>query len=117
MTELAAALGSVAAHEGVQRVILLGRDGLVVQNVGSGADDDESVAARVPGLVAACAALGAAAGGDSFRTAVLEYEHGVTIVVALSGDLLLAVLLRPGVGFASLLRELRRERDRLIHLL
>jgi hypothetical protein len=78
---------------------------------------DEVVAARIPGLVSACEALGRAALLGSFLTAVLEFDQGTAIVLSLSGDLLLAVLLQPQVGFAPLLRELRSERSRLIDLL
>jgi hypothetical protein len=35
----------------------------------------------------------------------------VAVVVALSDELLLALLLRPGVGFAPLLTRVRRDRE------
>lgn len=117
MPDLDAALGRLKAHEGVERVILLGRDGLIVRRLGDVPDDDEAVAARFPGIVAAAAALGAAAGNGDFATAVIEYEEGVAIAASVSDELLLALLLRPGVGFASLLRELRQARHRIVQLL
>jgi predicted regulator of Ras-like GTPase activity (Roadblock/LC7/MglB family) len=117
MSELDAALHRLGAHGGVDQLILLGRDGLVVQSVGNG-ESEEPVSARVPGLVAASDALGRAADAGDFGTAVLEFDGGgVVIVTAVSEDLLLAALVRPGVGFGPLLRDMRRERGRLLELL
>jgi predicted regulator of Ras-like GTPase activity (Roadblock/LC7/MglB family) len=117
MTQLDDVLGRFRAHEGVEHVVLLGRDGLVVQQLGRPAAEVESLAARIPDLAAAGDALGAAAAQGDLATAVLEFHQGVAVVVTLSSELLLAVLVRQGVGFAPLLRDLRSERDRLIQLL
>lgn len=116
MSELDTALTRLRGHDGVDCLILLERDGLVVKQIGANGTD-ESIAARIPGLVAACTSLGDAAGHGDFATAVLEFESGVAIVTALAGDLLLAVTVRPGVGFAPLLHELRRQRAHLIEFL
>jgi predicted regulator of Ras-like GTPase activity (Roadblock/LC7/MglB family) len=117
MSELDAVLADLRGHPGVDHLILLGRDGLVVRHIGHRDGDEEAVAARVPGVEAACRALGAAASRGSFTTAVVEFEQGVAIVVSLPGELLLAALVRPDVGFAPLLREVRRSRQRLADLL
>ncbi len=116
MSELDAALQRLRGHDGVEHLILLGDDGLVIQHLG-GNGNEEPVAARIPGLSAACAALGTAAGTGRFHTAVIEFDQGVAVVAALSGDLLLAAMVRGDVGFAPLLRELRNERGRLAELL
>jgi predicted regulator of Ras-like GTPase activity (Roadblock/LC7/MglB family) len=116
MSELDTALSRLRSHSGVEHLILLGRDGLVIKHV-DGAGNEETVAARIPGIVAACEAFGGSARLGRFATTVLEFEQGVAIVACLSGDLLLVVLVQPGVGFAPLLRELRRERTRLIDFL
>lgn len=117
MSELEVTLDKLRAHEGVEHVILLGRDGLVIQDRGETERNEETIAARIPAVAASCAALGTAAARGDFATAVLEFERGVATVVALPDDLLLVVLIRRGVGFAPLLRELRRERERLGSLL
>ncbi|MQA88924.1 MAG: hypothetical protein GEU90_01635 [Gemmatimonas sp.] len=116
MSELDAALNRFQRHEGVEQIVLLGSDGLVVQQTGS-TQAAESVAARIPGLTDAASSLGDAADRGEFGTAVLEFGDGVAIVLSLSEDLLLAVMLRPGVGFAPLLRDLRRERSHLVELI
>lgn len=117
MSSLDAALSRLREFEGVERLILLGHDGLVVRQLGGSAEDHEVIAAGVPGLAAAARTLGGSAGTGPFRTGVLEFERGVIIVLSLSPELLLALVLRPGVGFAPLLAELRRQRQRLIELL
>jgi predicted regulator of Ras-like GTPase activity (Roadblock/LC7/MglB family) len=116
MSELDRALSSIRAHEGVEHVLVLGRDGLLIQHSGAGPLDVEDVAAMVPGIVSAAGGLGAAAGRGEASTVVIRYRRGVAVAEVLSPDLLLAVLLRGEVGFAPLLRELASERDRLAAL-
>jgi predicted regulator of Ras-like GTPase activity (Roadblock/LC7/MglB family) len=113
MTELDQALRDMRRYEGVEHVLMLGRDGLLVQHLGDETLDVETATAMVPGIASACASLGLAAGNGEFSTAVIEFDEGVGIVVPLSNELLLLVLLRSGVGFAPLLHELRRQRDHL----
>jgi len=116
MSELESALYAVRDHEGVEHVLLLGRDGLAIRNVGANGLDTETVAAVVPGLLAGADMLGDAAERGAAVTLVAEYERGVAIVAPLSDELLLAVFVRPDVGFAPLLALLRRDRERLAAL-
>ncbi|MDP9348737.1 MAG: roadblock/LC7 domain-containing protein [Gemmatimonadota bacterium] len=116
MSELDRALSAIRAHEGVEHVLVLGRDGLLIQHTGAGPLDVEDVAAMVPGIVSAASGLGAAAGRGEASTLVIRYPRGVAVVEVLSPDLLLAVLLRGTEGFAPLLRELSRERGQLAAL-
>jgi predicted regulator of Ras-like GTPase activity (Roadblock/LC7/MglB family) len=117
MTQLDQALLGLKSHEGVEHLLLVGTDGLLIRHVGE-ADgvSADTVAAMVPGVVAAAGALARSVGGDQASTAVLELDDGVAIVTTLSPEMLLAILVRSGVGFTSLLRELRRERGRLAEL-
>jgi predicted regulator of Ras-like GTPase activity (Roadblock/LC7/MglB family) len=118
MTQFDQALSELREHDGVEHLLVLGGDGLLIRHLGeASALAVERVAAMIPGVQAACAALGRAAGQGEFGTAVLEYRQGVAIVAPLSADVLLGVLLRAGVGFAPLLRTLRLERERLAGLL
>lgn len=118
MTELDAALQSVQNHDGVEHVLLVGIDGLLVRHVGGGSPiEPDRVAAMVPGVVTASGSFGHAAGGGDPHTAVLELAHRVAVLTPLSDELLLAVLVRPGVGFSSLLRDVRRNRSRLAALI
>lgn len=116
MLELDNALDAIRAHEGVEHVVVAGRDGLLIQRAGGGALDGETVAAMIPGIASSAADLGEAAGLGGARTAVLRLERGVAIVSVLSAEILLAVLLRPDVGFAPLLRHLAERHDELASL-
>jgi predicted regulator of Ras-like GTPase activity (Roadblock/LC7/MglB family) len=118
MTQLDDALSRLHRHDGVRHILLLGRDGLLVRHLGGKTPIDvETVAAMVPALATSCAALGRGTELGSHATTVVEFENGVAIVVALPDDLLLALILDPAVGFAPLLRDVRRERDQLASLL
>jgi predicted regulator of Ras-like GTPase activity (Roadblock/LC7/MglB family) len=116
MSELDQALRDLRRHEGVEHVLMLGRDGLLVQHLGDESLDVETATAMVPGIASACGSLGHASSSGEFTTAVIEFEAGVGIVLPLSSDLLLLVLLQSGIGFAPLLHELREQRDRLSSL-
>jgi predicted regulator of Ras-like GTPase activity (Roadblock/LC7/MglB family) len=119
MSELDDALSRLKAHEGVQHLLLLGRDGLLVRHMGDGEPrlEAETVAAMVPGLAVACAGLGRAGSMGAMRTVVIEFDGGVAVALSLSSELLLVLLIQPGVGFAELLRDLRAERTELARLL
>jgi predicted regulator of Ras-like GTPase activity (Roadblock/LC7/MglB family) len=113
MSQLDDVLSRIKKHEGVEHIFLLGGDGLLVRHIGEPRTlEVDTVAAMVPGLGAACASLGRVGELGAMSTAVLEFARGV-VVVTLSHELFLTVVLRPGVGFSDLLRDLRRERDAL----
>jgi predicted regulator of Ras-like GTPase activity (Roadblock/LC7/MglB family) len=115
MPPLDTALASLAAHPGVEHVLVLGRDGLLIAHTG-GALDAETVSAMVPGLAGAASSLGRAAGQGAASTIVVRLDDGAAIVQELSAEVLLAVLLRGDAGFAPLLRELAARRGELAGL-
>jgi predicted regulator of Ras-like GTPase activity (Roadblock/LC7/MglB family) len=116
MSELDDALDRLRGHDGVEHVLVLGSDGLLIQHAGSGALDPETVSAMVPGVVQSASALGGAAGTGGAATVVVRLERGVAVVQELSDDVLLAVLVRPGAGFAPLLHDLAESRGALAAL-
>jgi predicted regulator of Ras-like GTPase activity (Roadblock/LC7/MglB family) len=116
MSELDTALEALRAHPGVEHVLVLGRDGLLIQHAGAPGLDAETVSAMVPGLAGAAANLGGAAELGEASTVAVRLERGVALVSVLSADVLLAVLLRGDVGFAPLLRELAGRREALAAL-
>lgn len=116
MPPLETALAALGAHPGVEHVLVLGHDGLLIQHAGSAGLDAETVSAMAPGVANAAAELGRAAGLGGARTIAVQMDDGVALIAALSADLLLAVLLRGGVGFAPLLRDLAARRDELAGL-
>jgi len=116
MSQLDDALDRIRSHDGVEHVLVLGRDGLLIQHAGRGELDPETVSAMVPGVAQAAASLGAAAGTGRAQTVVVRLERGVAVVQELSDDVLLAVLLRGSVGFAPLLRDLAESQGELASL-
>jgi predicted regulator of Ras-like GTPase activity (Roadblock/LC7/MglB family) len=106
MSELDQALDRIRSHDGVEHVLVLGRDGLLIQHAGSRPLDADTVSAMVPGIAQAAGSLGEAAGMGEASTVVVRLAGGVAVVQGLTHEVLLAVLLRDGVVFAPLLREL-----------
>lgn len=115
MTSIQELVRALSARDGVEAVVLLGRDGLVVDAQSTSDVDAERLAAVVPLVVGAADDLGGQVSRGDASTIVLEYERGVAIVSPLGSDailLVLATLQETG----SLLYELRRNRSRLATL-
>jgi uncharacterized protein len=113
LRELVAAL---AAREGVEAVVMLGRDGLVIDAGGAPGADVEGMAAMVPSVLAAAEEFGAHGQSGPLRTAILEYGDRVAAISSLTGDTALLVLARPGASLGTLLFELRRHREQIAAL-
>lgn len=116
MAPLDTALRSLHSHPGVEEVLVVGHDGLLIQHLGDGRIDAETVSAMIPALAQAAGDLGGAAGRGGGGTVVVRLERGVVVVEPLSPELLLAVLVAPGAGFAPLLGELHRRRTEIAGL-
>jgi predicted regulator of Ras-like GTPase activity (Roadblock/LC7/MglB family) len=108
------ALGS---RDGVESVIVLGRDGLTIDAHTSDGLDADGLAALVPPLVAACNRLGGAAGRGGFGTGLVEYADGLALVAEIGPEALLAIFFKPNTNVGSLLYELRRHRAAIAGLL
>ena len=109
-------VGAIRKREGVEAVVVLGRDGLVIDSQSSPELTADDLAAHVPSVLTAADELGAAAGRDGLATAVLEYPRGLAIVSVLSHDALLLVLAQPNPNLGQLLFELRRNREHIAAL-
>jgi predicted regulator of Ras-like GTPase activity (Roadblock/LC7/MglB family) len=106
---------ALRTRDGVDAVVLLGRDGLVIDAPSAGDANAEGLAAIVPLAVGAAEELGMHAARGAVATMVLEYEHGVAIIAPIGADAILLVLTTlPETG--ALLYELRRNRGRLATL-
>jgi predicted regulator of Ras-like GTPase activity (Roadblock/LC7/MglB family) len=108
------ALGS---RDGVDAVIVLGRDGLTIDAHAADGLDADGLAALVPPVVAACNRLGGAADRGDFGTGVVEYADGLVLVAEISSDALLAIFFKANTNVGSLLYELRRHRAAIAGLL
>lgn len=109
-------VGALGQRDGVEGVILLGRDGLVIDGRTSATLDAELLAAHVPALVAAAEELAHHAQRGPLVTSVLEYERGFALVSALSSEAVLLVLVHPSANVGSILFDLRRHRGHIASL-
>ncbi|MGH7694152.1 MAG: roadblock/LC7 domain-containing protein [Gemmatimonadaceae bacterium] len=117
---------AIVQHEGVEAVLVIGRDGLLVDGrSGSSAVDLDALAAHLPRVLNAVSLLGGAANGDSqsqggrgdLVSTIMEFEHGLALAAVLSSDASLLVLLSRGSNAAPLLYDLRRFRGRIASII
>jgi predicted regulator of Ras-like GTPase activity (Roadblock/LC7/MglB family) len=108
--ELVAAL---ATRDGVEGVILLGRDGLVIDGRSAQSADLDHLAAHVPPLVTAAEELSERAGRGELATAVLEYARGYAVVTTLTAEAVLLVLVGASANLGALLYDLRTHRSHI----
>lgn len=104
---------AIAQRDGVEGVVVLGQDGLLIDGRTSGALDAEHLAALVPTVTRSAEALGIAASRGALVTTVVEFERGMVVVSSLSSDAMLLVVLHPSANVGSLLFDLRRHRANL----
>lgn len=103
-------------REGVDAVLVVASDGLVIDSRARGAVDGEGVAALLPTALRGVADLGAAGGRGGFATAVLEFEEGLAVVAALTAEAALIILVASGVNVGALLFDIQRHRSALAGL-
>jgi|SRR6185503_11172869 len=108
---------ALGRREGVDAVIVLGRDGLPIDSFARDGLDVEGLSALIPSVAAACNRLGTAGARGDFATSVSEYGRGLTIISILSPDVMLAVFVQPNVNVGPMLYELKRHRTAIAALL
>lgn len=112
---------AIQHRPGVQTVVIVGADGLVIETHdsaeaagrGSGPGvfyDAESIAARAPAAATAASQLGESAGSGAARLLLMEYDSGYGIILQLSAEAMLFVAASRDVALADLLLDLRRHR-------
>jgi predicted regulator of Ras-like GTPase activity (Roadblock/LC7/MglB family) len=93
MEELHNMLQRLAGVEGVLAALVVGREGFVIDGVSKSAElDNEAIAATISAEIGSTAAIGKELGLGKMSHLMLEYENGVIVVNAISGDALLAVV-------------------------
>ena len=112
--DLVQALGQ---HEGVETVVVLGRDGLMIDAFSHNGVDSDGVAALVPSFVNACAKLGEVGTRGEFNAGVMEFGDGFVLVSVATSDVLIAIVVSSGTNVGALLYELRRYRTAIAELL
>ena len=102
---------------GVDAVLVLGKDGLLIEGFAAPGLNNEDLAARVPALVSEAESLGEATMQGLVNTAILEHQRGYAIVATLADDTLLLILLRPSADLGGLLFDVRRYRGNIASLI
>ena len=108
---------ALGGREGVDAVILLGRDGLTIDSHVSINVETDSISALVPSVVDTCNRLGLSSGRNQLATGVIEYTNGLAVIAQLTSETLLVVLVRQGINIGGLLFDLRRHRVGIANLL
>lgn len=108
---------TLALRDGVDAVIVLGRDGLTIDATTKDGLDADGLAALIPSVVAACARLGTAASRGDFGMGAVEYAGGLAVICTITTESLLAVFVRANVNVGPLLYELHRHRNAIASLL
>ena len=101
---------AIQERPGVQGVVIVGADGLVIETHDASHDNADAIAARVPGVVTAARQLGDAGGDGDFQLALLEFDDGFGVVLRLTPAAMLFVATSRDVALSELLFDLRRHR-------
>ncbi|MEO9019626.1 MAG: roadblock/LC7 domain-containing protein [Gemmatimonadaceae bacterium] len=107
---------AIQRRAGVQEVVILGADGLLIETHDSAQSRAEALAARVPAVATAANQLGDAASAGNAGLVLLEFERGYGVVIRLSDQVLLFVSASREVALADLLFDLRRHRSAMAAL-
>ncbi len=107
---------AIRQRPGIEAVVILGRDGLLIDSQGTLTLDAEGLAARVPGIVAAADEIGITTGRGTMRIAVIEQEVGFAVVSSIGEDAVLCVLTTRDADLGSLLYDVRRHRESIARL-
>jgi len=107
---------AIRQRPGIEAVVVLGRDGLLIDSQSAVEIDAEGLAARVPSIVASADEIGNTTGKGSSRIALVEHENGYVIVSSVGDDALLCVLASKTADLGSLLYDVRRHRESIARL-
>jgi uncharacterized protein len=108
---------ALSRRDGVDAVIVLGRDGLTIDATARDGLDTDGLAALIPSVIAACNRLGTASGRGDFATCVVEFGRGLLVLSILTSDSMLAIVVAPETNVGTLLFELQRYRPAIAGLL
>jgi predicted regulator of Ras-like GTPase activity (Roadblock/LC7/MglB family) len=108
---------ALGRREGVDAVIVLGRDGLTVDAHTRDGLDADGLSALIPSVAAACTRLGTAGARGEFAIGVAEYARGIIIIAVLTPEVMLAVLVQPNINVGVMLYELKLHRTAIAGLL
>ncbi len=107
---------AIRTRTGIEAVVVLGRDGLLIDSQSAPGLDADDLAARVPGIVASADEIGGTTARGSMRIALIEHENGYAVVSSVGDDALLCVLTSRDADLGVLLYDVRRHRESIARL-
>ena len=107
---------AIRQRPGIEAMVVLGRDGLLIDSQSTIDLDAEGLAARVPGIVAFADEIGTTTGKGATRIALVEHENGYAVISSVGDDALLCVLTSRTADLGSLLYDVRRHRESIARL-
>lgn len=107
---------AIRQRPGIEAVVVLGRDGLLIDSQSTIGIDAEGLAALVPSIVASADEIGATTDKGAARIALMEHEDGYVLVSSVGDDALLCVLTERTADLGSLLYDVRRHRESIARL-
>lgn len=108
---------AIRQRPGIETVVVLGRDGLLIDAQSNIPVNPEDLAARIPGLVASADEIGHTTGRGEMRLALVEHENGYAIISSVGDDALLCVLTDSTADLGMLLYDVRRHRQAIASIL
>ena len=107
---------AIRRRPGIEAVVVLGRDGLLIDSQSTIELDSEGLAARVPGIVASADEIGSTTGKGDMRIALVEHENGYAVISSVGDDAVMCVLTTHAADLGSLLYDVRRHRESIARM-
>lgn len=100
-------------RQGVNAVLVSGRDGLLIDGASDENLDQDDLAARVPAFIDEAMQIGDATRLGPCSTCIIEFAEGYAILTTLGADSILSVLVSKSAELGPLLFDIRSQRSRL----
>ena len=107
---------AIQSRAGVEAVVIVGADGLLIETHHTTQSHAESIAARVPGVATAAGLLGDAAQRGATTLSVMEFDRGYGVVLRLSDEAMIFVSANTDVALGDLVFDLRQHRSSMAAL-
>ncbi len=107
-------LGELLRLEGVSAVVVVGRDGFVIESVHNGKIDAEALAAMASAGMGALEAMGAELGKGRAMQVLVELEDGPVLLSPVSDTELIAIVGEKNLNVGRIRYELKKSRERVV---
>jgi predicted regulator of Ras-like GTPase activity (Roadblock/LC7/MglB family) len=104
-------------RDGVDAVLVVSADGLIIDHATRSGSDPEPLAAILPALTQCASQVGNLAAGGRLTQALFEFGNRQLVLSALGDDVHLVIVTAPDVNIGALLYDLRRHQPALAELI